>query len=246
VASRCRAFILALALVSGCRKTTAPPRASLDNEARAYVRLAVALGERDHDALDFYTGPPEEVADIRRDPPKLTQIRAEASAALVRLKAVARLKGNGARQRFLSDQLRALAARADLLLGVKRTFDEEAEAFFGIRLPPADDAGPAAIRKELSILLPHAGRLVESYAAFDAKFMIPAGRLPAVMSRAIEACRQQTIAHLPLPPGEKVSVEYVYNTMERLQLLQRQLPEPDSNQHRFRPDSRSGPSTRLS
>ena len=67
-------LVFALTAV-GCQQAA---RSSLDDEARQYVRLAVALGERDPDALDFYAGPADAVADVRRDPPTLTAIRREA------------------------------------------------------------------------------------------------------------------------------------------------------------------------
>ena len=52
------------------------------------MRLAVALGERDPDALDFYAGPADAVADVRRDPPTLTAIKREAEALSARLSRV--------------------------------------------------------------------------------------------------------------------------------------------------------------
>jgi plasmid stability protein len=46
----CATFFLLL--LAACRRGP-----SIDDEAREYVRLAVALGERDPDSLDFYAGP---------------------------------------------------------------------------------------------------------------------------------------------------------------------------------------------
>ncbi len=76
-----------LRLLSGAAIIAAPacdahPRASLDDDARQYVRLAVALGERDPDSLDFYAGPADAVADMRRNPPPLTAIKRDAADAL--------------------------------------------------------------------------------------------------------------------------------------------------------------------
>src|SRR4051812_34792659 len=50
----------------------------IEDEARQYVRLAVALGERDLDSLDFSSGPADLAADIRRNPPPLEAIRHDA------------------------------------------------------------------------------------------------------------------------------------------------------------------------
>ena len=81
-----------LRLLSGASILAAPAcepiRAHrLDDDARQYVRLAVALGERDPDSLDFYAGPADAVADIRRNPPPLTAIKRDAEDLSARLRA---------------------------------------------------------------------------------------------------------------------------------------------------------------
>ena len=53
-----------------------PP--GFDPQVREYVRLAVALGERDPDSIDFYYGPLSGSADIRKHPPRLDEIRRSA------------------------------------------------------------------------------------------------------------------------------------------------------------------------
>jgi hypothetical protein len=115
------------------------------------------------------------------------------------------------RRKFLLAQLRAIAARSDLLRGVSHSFDQEAWLFFGIHLTPAAAPDLAAVRAQLQRLLPGKGGLAGRYAAFDEKYMIPPDRLPAVMERAIQACRDQTLAHWKLPAGEKVNLEYVHD-----------------------------------
>ena len=67
----------------------------------------------------------------------------------------------------------------------------------------------AAVRGEIDRLLPGRGDLAARYAAFDRRFLIAPDRLPAVLSRAIDGCRAATRAHVPLPPAERVDVEYV-------------------------------------
>ena len=200
-------------LLADCGRVGAPPqRFSFDDSAHEYVRLAVALGERDPDAVDFYDGPKEWVSDVRQRPPALAQIRSSASDAIGRLTRLSAIQPDDqVRQHFLLGQLRAIGARADLLLGIERTFDQETAAFFGIQLTPRADGRSKAVRSELARLLTGKGRLVDRYAIFDGKFRVPPERLPAVMDRALKACRDQTLAHLTLPPDEKVSIEYVRN-----------------------------------
>jgi hypothetical protein len=207
---RLQATVL-LWFLAGCGRADAPPQQpSLDDLAHEYVVLAVALGERDPDALDFYYGPKEWVAEVRRNPPPLPRIKSAATDAIARLTALSATEPNDRiRQRFLVAQLRAIAARAELLLGVRRAFDEETEAFFGIHLTPVENGSSGAVRKELSRLLTGTGSVAGRYAVFDEKFRIPPERLPAVMERALQGCREQTLAHLKLPPDERVSFEYV-------------------------------------
>jgi hypothetical protein len=196
----------------GCGRGAVPAQPpSLDSVVREYVRLAVALGERDPDALDYYYSPPDWVADIRAQPPSLPQIRAKSLELTQILEHLPMPEAQSGRRKFLLAQLRAIAARSDLLLGVSHSFDQEAWLFFGIHLTPAAAPDLAAVRAQLQRLLPGKGDLAGRYAAFDEKYLIPPDRLPAVMERAIQACRDQTLAHWKLPAGEKINLVYVHD-----------------------------------
>ncbi len=197
----------AFLLLAGCLTRRDP----VDEIARNYVRLAVALGERDPDSLDFYSGPANGVADIRANPPSLREIRKSAASLLNRVESL-HPQGDTSRVKFLSGQLRAISARAEQLTGVHRSFDDEAQLLFGIHAPPQRDSPEfAAIRGELARLLPGSGSLGRRYAAFERKFLIPSDRLPRVLERAIAGCRARTVSYLTLPPGESISVEYISN-----------------------------------
>jgi hypothetical protein len=191
----------------GCRQ---PPRASIDEEARTYVRLAVALGEHDPDSLDFYAGPPDLVADTRRDPPPLSAIRRDAVAAIERLGRP--IAAPPDRVASLIDNLSAIVARVDLLGGRRSTYVEEAKPFFGAGVvvdgdrPNLDD-----VRSRIDRLIGGSGPLADRYAAFASTFLVPADRLSAVMAAALDACRQRTRAHLALPSNERVAIEYVHD-----------------------------------
>ncbi len=76
---------------------------------------------------------------------------------------------------------------------------------------PENQKHLAEVRTELALLLPGSTPLADRYTAFDAKFLVSAERLPAVMSRALAGCREQTREHLALPNGEGVKIEYVSN-----------------------------------
>lgn len=172
---------------------------------RQYIRLSVALGDHDPNSLDYYYGPPEWVADVRAHPPKLAEIK-QASLDLAN-----KLPSTPERD-YLIAQLRAIATRVDLLRGVRPSFDQEAYALFALQsLPEPNQTRLTAIRTEIAQLLPGKGTLVERYAAFDQKFVVPEDRVTAVMERALQGCRDLTLAHLRLPAGEGVKVEYVSN-----------------------------------
>jgi hypothetical protein len=100
-------------------------------------------------------------------------------------------------------------ARVDLLAGARPAFDQESLTFFGISPEPIDDRGLDAIRSRIAALVGRGGRLVDRYAAFAARFTIPPDRLQPVMEAALDACRRATLAHVALPAGEQVALEFV-------------------------------------
>jgi hypothetical protein len=210
-------------LGGACRARPADSdRAGLDAASRAYVRLALALGERDTDSLDSYHGPPAWQAEARADRATLARIRADAVALADSLSSPRADTRNvdEPRRAFLIRQLEAVAARVAVLQGERPSFDEEARRLFALDphdapLPSGavDDDGrevdPGAVRAELDRLVPGHGDLAARYAAFDRQFLVPPDHLPAVLGRAIDGCRAATQAHVTLPEGERVRVEYV-------------------------------------
>ena len=186
---------------------------AVDREAEAYVRLVLALGDRDPDSLDFYAGPPAWQADARAARTTLPDIKRQATALddeIARTRSVT--PDDAARRTFLRGQLRAVGARVDLLTGRHFTFDEEAALLFGVIAgPPAGDA-TSDPREELARLLPGDDTVARRYAAFDRRFLIAPESVPAVIARAIDECRRITASRLTLPPGEQVTVAYVHGT----------------------------------
>ena len=185
------------------------PQPSLDEMARRYVRLAVALGERDPDSLDYYAGPAGLVADVRRNPPPLPAIRREADALSVDVSRLA--SSDAGRVKALVADLAAIAARVDLLTGTRQPYDAESVAFFGVAPGPIDEQALAGIRSRIADIVGRDGRLADRYAAFAGRFTIPPDRLPGVISAAVDECRRATVSRLALPPGEGVTMEFVHD-----------------------------------
>ena len=198
------------------------PAASLDAAAEFYVRVVLALGERDADSLDTYYGPGAWQAEARARHLSLDDIRAATVPFIASLDERPSYNAEAeGRRRFLLRQTRAIVSRVDIVRGARPSFAEEARTLFGLVGPDGQDGreGPdrqdgrdgqeRAVRSELERLLPGTGDLSARYADFDRRFLIPRDRLAAVVSRAIEGCRAATRKHVTLPPGERVDVEYV-------------------------------------
>jgi hypothetical protein len=205
-----------LACACSTKKPGGAPQQPLEATVVEYVRLAAALGARDSDSLDYAYAPPEWTADETRSPPTLAAIRSRALAAAERLAA---LGGpdvvdatEAGRRLSLAGQLRALAARADLLTGHHSSFDEESRALFGVTLPPLDDEAVRAAHAELDHLIPGRGSLAARYESFERRQLVPAGLMRTVFERALTACRERTPGDLRLPAGEGVEVTYVSDT----------------------------------
>ncbi|HEY7284337.1 MAG TPA: hypothetical protein VH497_02760 [Vicinamibacterales bacterium] len=198
-------FLAALVIALSCES----PSARLDRQFDDYVKLVAALGQRDPDSLDFYAGPDEWLANARRTDASFAEIRRSAEALAVQLQQPYYAAEKESRRRLLLGQVDALVARVDILTGTKLTFDEESRRLFGVEVGNRDPAEFAAVRDELASLLPGSGSLAERYAAFDRRYVVPFGRVPDLMTRAVDECRRRTLEHLSLPAGEQVDIEYV-------------------------------------
>jgi hypothetical protein len=115
------------------------------------------------------------------------------------------------RRQHLIAQLDAIAVRAEQLDGQRFSFEQEMKWLFGVTLRRDPDDGEALGPSiaTLDRLLPGSGRLSARVEAYDARFTVPADRVPATFERALAECRARTTAHVPLPASESVSVEYV-------------------------------------
>jgi hypothetical protein len=58
-------------------------------------------------------------------------------------------------------------------------------------------------------MLPDSGRLSARLEEYESRFLVAEDRLPAVFERALAECRRRTIAEVPLPADESVSIDYV-------------------------------------
>ena len=203
----------------GCRRLgpVAKPARTLDAMAGDYVKLALALGERDPDSLDFAVVAEPLRAEMHKDYLALDAIGAKAEALRGEVGQVqAADEETRGRAEFLSAQLGAMTARVGMLRGRTMEFDEEARALFagGGRVALGGGRG-GGFGGGGAGLLPRgevAGSTpAERYAAYDRRFVVPPDKLASVMTAALGACRAQTLRFVALPAGESVDLQFVRN-----------------------------------
>jgi hypothetical protein len=187
-------------------------RESLDSIAGDYVKLQLAIGEKEEGYIDAYYGPPEWQAEAKLAPRPLPELAARAGVLAVRLRSLddRRLDPMERRRRdFLLAQLKAASTRLRMMQGEKLAFADEAEGLFGIRpeLKPLSAFDPVLAR--LDRLVPGKGALADRVDAFQERFTIPRDRLEPVMRAAIDECRRRTVRHIPLPANERFTLEFV-------------------------------------
>jgi hypothetical protein len=186
----------------------------MDSVANAYVRLALALGERDPDSLDYAVVTPGLRAEVHTTYPSLDEITRGADTLSAQLPSLETTPALQARGEFLRLQLAAIRERTVMLRGQTLDFDSEGRALFATnRLPDIYAGQRTALRMRIAAMLPPAKHpsdtKAERYAAYESRFVIPRDRVVPVMQAALSLCRQHTLEYIPLPPGESVELELV-------------------------------------
>ncbi|HXI12057.1 MAG TPA: hypothetical protein VNM92_05360 [Thermoanaerobaculia bacterium] len=208
--------LLVLSAGTGCQHSvmTAPTTksSSLDDVARSYVRLVLALGEHDASYVDAYYGPPEWREQVKAEKKPLATIRQDAELLVSDIDHTS-VKGTeqlvNLRRVYLRTQLRALIARTEMLGGKKFTFEEEAQALYDAQPPRVPTSKFDAVLARLAVLLPGEGPLAARYEAFRKDFTIPKEKVDTVFTAAIAEARRRTLRHIDLPARETFAVEYV-------------------------------------
>jgi hypothetical protein len=182
----------------------------LDERARDYVRIVLALGEHDPDFVDAYYGPAELREEAKAEAKDLARIRVAAEALAHELRAMPdEDEWQVLRRNYLTRQLGSLIARIDLLQGKKLPFDQESLAIYDAISPSLDASHFDTLLQKLESELAGEGTLTDRFEAFRKQFEIPRDKLAQVIDRAIAGCRERTMTHVKLPEGERFTVEYV-------------------------------------
>ena len=184
----------------------------LDQIAERYVRLVLSLGLHDADFVDAYYGPEEWQQEAAREQENLATIseRAEALRDSLNESPTPGMEPMlTLRLEYLRRQIAAVIARARMLQGTHYSFDDEALALYDVQPPVFSEAHFASLVNDVGKLLPGSGTVDERFEEFKLRFVIPPAKLARVFDAAIAEGRKRSAPHLPLPPGEQFSVEYV-------------------------------------
>ncbi|MFC6980308.1 hypothetical protein [Microbulbifer taiwanensis] len=184
----------------------------MDSVAQEYVKLVLELGNHDKSYVDAYYGPQawkDEAADSEATPAEVAGRAGELMQQLPQ-----EIAADGAienlRAHYLKTQLRAVQAHAQSLAGGgKPSFAKEAQLLYDTQPPRQDFSEFEPVLAELDELLPGEQPLHIRVQEFRKQFEIPADKLEAVFDAAIDACRERTRKHIPLPNNENFVLEYV-------------------------------------
>jgi hypothetical protein len=204
------ACFLAATLASAASATGIPPL-TIDQAAKEYVTLVLAMGEHDPAYVDAYYGPTAWRDAVRSDTPDTATIAQRAAGLKANLEIP---EGAGEMEQlrvdYLRTQLGALAAYAAMQdADTTPDFDQQAQALYDTTPPHRSLASFDATLEQLDQLLPGEGPLYERVDRFYQGYEIPADRLAAVFEAAIAACKERTLQHIQLPEGESFRLEYV-------------------------------------
>jgi len=184
----------------------------MNRGAEEYVRLVLAVGEHDPDYVDAYYGPPRWREEVKSQKLALNDIRKRAQELHEALGDYAPTGGDEMlrlRHQYLLRQLESLLARGDMLSGTRLSFDQESKALYDAVAPHLTEEHFQSILGKLEQELPGEGELIDRLEAFRTGFIIPKEKLDAVFRAAIDGCRARTLQHMPLPPEESFTIEYV-------------------------------------
>ncbi len=182
--------------------------------AESYVKLVLAVGEHDGDYVDAYFGPPEWREHVKADPVPLDTIRVHAHGLLQNLNTIgvtSHEEIEKLRHQYLAQQLRSLSARIEMLAGKSFTFDDEALALYDARPPHYPETFFRDVLEKLDGLVPGSGTVAQRYDRYRSSYVVPVGKLDAIFQAAIRECRERTRRNIPLPAGERFTLEYVTN-----------------------------------
>lgn len=197
-------------------RLNAVARSGSPSLAERYCRLGLALGRHLPGLVDAYYGPPELRAAAESGP----LVQPGALAAELRDVALRLAQGepiddgdhrdDGARRRWLLEQVEGLRTTARRLAGEPVGYVEEVRSCYGAEPRPVDPEDVEAAHRRLAEVFgpdDPGGR----YRAWREAQAVPPERLPGVLAALTEDLRSRAEASFGLPEGERVELELTTN-----------------------------------
>jgi len=178
----------------------------MDELARDYLLIALALGELQEGIVDAYYGPVElrqQAVDAHLDAAALA---ARAVALRARL---GDATADAQRQQWLDRQLIALETLAQRLAGVELPYLVEVERCFDAAPVPMPADEYQRVRAELDELLPGQGELLARLESRDRRLTVPVERLAGIADWLVAELRRASAAIWSVPTGENLTVSIV-------------------------------------
>ena len=223
--------------------------------AERYVKTVLALGHHDTDYVDAYYGPPEWKTEADGDEARPRHDRGARADAPRRPEEIVPAPARGRDDRgcagstsIASSPRSRRASGCSKASGCRSTRSRRRCTTRWRRPTRRRTSRRSSTAREA---LPGPGLARRALRRLAQPFVIPREKLDTVFQTAINACRERTLAHVTLPPGEQLHRRVRHEqVVERLQLVSGQLPQPDPGQHRsadlHRPRDRSRLPRRLS
>ena len=178
-----------------------------DPIARAYLLLALRLGQHIPGFVDGYFGPADLKAQVDMEQLRKPEWLVEAAEALREQIAIEGAASD--RESWLDRQLVALGTQARALAGEELPYLDHVERCFDFRPERRPDATFHEAAANLDALLPGTGPIGERLDALDSALTVPVERVPDVANRLVERFRASAAAAFGLPAGERLRIGLV-------------------------------------
>ena len=178
----------------------------MDDIAREYIVLALALGQHGEGIVDAYYGPVE----LREVATADTRGPSDLAAGAARLREQVNVdEPDEQRRRWLDRQLLALETLARQMAGEDIPYVEEVQRCFDATPEPTSREVYGAVRSQLNDLLPDGPSLRERLDARDARLTIPTDRLSEILEWITAELRGTSAEYFPTPEGESIELSLV-------------------------------------
>jgi hypothetical protein len=172
------------------------------------VRLALAIDQHRGGYIDAYFGPPEWKAAAQREGKRpLDELSRTAGKLAEAIASDASLDPQ--RRDFMGRHVRGMQMTLRLLSGERVSLADEAESVYDIRPTWTDEAGMEEAQRELAVLLPPGGTLLERLTKRKRALEIPIQKVRELLPYLCEYLRELARARLPLAEDESLDIEFV-------------------------------------